>query len=169
MIFVEVPIKVLVPARMETNEIGRRNFDGLSEYSKQTAIITEINSTTTGVLLRKEEKPPTRKRVRNSSLPGSPRENFITAAVIKSRAPLRISPWLTANKIATVMGAGLENPSKASLGVRTPVMMSATMMQMAVRSTGNFWVASNATAATKTTETTSMSISPATPHFLLLA
>ena len=67
MIFVEVPISVLVPAKMETNEMGMRNLDGLREYSAHTAIIIEMNNTTTGVLLRKEEKPPTRNRVKISN------------------------------------------------------------------------------------------------------
>ena len=98
MMLVEVPIKVLVPARMDTKEIGIRNLEGLKEYLEHTAMVMGMNRTTTGVLFKKDENPPTRKSVMNSSRFGLPPEKAIICSVMKSRAPLLIRPLLTMNK-----------------------------------------------------------------------
>jgi hypothetical protein len=58
MIFVEVPMRVVVPASIETKDTGIRNFEGAREYFAQVARITDINSITTGVLLMKAENTP---------------------------------------------------------------------------------------------------------------
>lgn len=67
-------------------------------------------------------------------------------------------PLLMRNMDPTVMTAGLAKPAMASLGVKIPVRISATMIPIEVRSTGSFSVINKSIAINKITVTSQMAI-----------
>jgi len=138
-IFVEVPISVIVPPKIEAKESGISSLDGASPIDFARLMATGIKMTTTGVLLMKADNTITPAIIAMIATIG---DDFL-ASCDTSRPPASITPVRSSaadrtNIAAIVIGAEFENTPSTSFVFRMPVRSSAPMARSAVMSTGNF-------------------------------
>ena len=146
--FVEVPINVQVPPRIDAKQTGISSFDGLVLSLRATDIVGPMKSDVTAVLFMNPDRPPTTVIVVRSNLfvlPAATRSS--QAETTSSTRPSNNAPLMMKIEPRIMMICEL-NPANACAVSRIPVSTSANSRKMVTKSTGSARVAKSATATT---------------------
>ncbi len=128
-----VPIRVVVPPRMEPKARGMRTWPGARPRRPATWIATGIKRASAPTLFMNPESTAAR-AARAAMLSVGPALAGSTVLVSTSTAPEICRPRLSTSTQATVTTAGWPNPAKASAGATSPERTQATSAPTATMS-----------------------------------
>ncbi|EAR66009.1 hypothetical protein B14911_11842 [Bacillus sp. NRRL B-14911] len=134
--FVEVPISVMVPPRMEAYESGISTFEGWILFSIAHFCRKGRKRVTNGVLLMKAEAVLTGTMIRNNA-PGTVLLLLRNLPAASCISPLFETAAPAINKRATVWTLVLEKPDKASPAGRMPLTIKRARVEKTVISAGS--------------------------------
>src|SRR5690606_16042939 len=156
-IFVDVPISVQVPPRMEANATGIKTFEGLRSSFLHIPITGPITNAVTVVLFIKAESAPV-----TSIVYPTKRVLLFTTFIIceptLSNKPVSESAPEMIKMDAKMIMKSLLKPSNASVGVIIPVSAKITSIPIVTISTENFSVAKRMMTTTSSPITKAISI-----------
>ena len=152
---VEVPIRVTVPPRIETNESGMRYLDAGSSAWSASAMKTGMNTITTAVVMRKGERNAQTRQSTSRRVYLPPRGAVRAHAPMADTRPVLRSPSPSTSIEPTVTVARLDRPDTAWAGVRMPLRRRTTGTAMATwssrsRSRANRTIAASVRPSTNT-------------------
>ncbi len=151
--FVDVPMSVQVPPRIEAKAIGRRSLDALTLAFLARPMTGPTSMAVTVVLFMKAEVPPTPPISSKSRRFSPPLASFTSRAPMASTTPVSCSAPLSTKIDARMMMISSLNPWNASETESTPEPTSASSRISVMMSTEMISMANSTTATTSSPST----------------
>jgi hypothetical protein len=158
--FVEVPMSVQVPPRMEAKASGISNRDGLVFAFLAIPITGGTSIAATVVLFINADTLPALPMRISSRVFGPHSPSLTNRSPTAFSKPVSCKAPLITKIEPRMMMMSLLKPSNASAGVSTPLPTSTTSSSRVMTSTGSLSVANSATARTSRLRTMAICIAP---------